>query len=242
VTRLKICGLRDAKHALVSAKAGADFLGFNFVPGVRRQISTERAQEIIASYRQTYGEGGPRLVGLFADQPLDDVNRIVASCGLDMAQLCGDEDAEYWGQVSVPLIKQIKVRDAGDPTSTVEQVALTVESVVASGHIAVLDSYEAGSLGGTGMTFDWSIAREVAGRHDIVLAGGLKPETVANAIAEVGPWGVDVSSGVETDGVKDSEKIRHFAEVVLSPPFEKGGLGGFDAQSARAPEQKTDPK
>ena len=176
MTRLKICGLRDAKHALVSAKAGADFLGFNFVPGVRRQISTERAQEIIASYRQTYGEGGPRLVGLFADQPLDDVNRIVASCGLDMAQLCGDEDAEYWGQVSVPLIKQIKVRDAGDPTSTVEQVALTVESVVASGHIAVLDSYEAGSLGGTGMTFDWSIAREVAGRHDIVLAGGLKPE------------------------------------------------------------------
>lgn len=217
MTRLKICGLRDAEHALVAAKAGADFLGFVFVPGVRRQISTAHAQEIIASYRQTYGEGGPRLVGLFADQPLDDVNLIVESCRLDMAQLCGDEDSDYWGQVNVPLIKQIKVRDPGDPTSTVEQVARTVERVVASGYIAMLDSYEAGSLGGTGMTFDWSIARDVAGRHDIVLAGGLNPETVADAIAEVGPWGVDVSSGVETDGVKDSEKIRRFAEAVLTP-------------------------
>ena len=89
-----------------------------------------------------------------------------------------------------------------------------VAEVVERGHVAQLDSHQPGALGGTGHTFDWSIAREVAKHHDFLLAGGLDPDNVREAIEKVGPWGVDVSSGVETGGVKDVEKIAAFAAQV----------------------------
>jgi phosphoribosylanthranilate isomerase len=209
VTRLKICGLRDPANAVVAAEAGADFLGFNFVPGVRRQITPSRAREIIDHLRRSRGADTPKLVGLFADQPLDEVNRTLRECGLDMAQLCGDEPPDYWAGVAAPVIKQIKVRDGA-----VESPAAAVEAVRDAGHAAMLDRYEAGALGGTGRRFDWGVAREIAHQHDVVLAGGLTPGNVADAIAEVRPWAVDVSSGVETDGVKDPAKIREFARRV----------------------------
>lgn len=209
MTKLKICGLRDPDNALVAVESGADFLGMNFVPGVRRQITPERAREIVDRvYASTEGDG-PRLVGLFADQPLDEVNDIVRRCGLDMAQLCGDEPPEYWAGVEADVIKQIKVRD-----DSLYDTMSSVERVVQAGHVAMLDRYEKGALGGTGRSFDWRIAREVAERFDVVLAGGLTPDNVARAIGEVGPWGVDVSSGVETDGDKDPIKVRRFASEV----------------------------
>lgn len=214
MTRFKICGLRDADNAVVAAESGADFLGFNFVPGVRRQLEVDRAREIIQEYRRRRGKGGPGLVGLFADQPLDDVNRTVERVGLDLAQLCGDEPHQYWEVVSVPVIKQIKVRDDGDISQATDETLRRVGEVVSSGHMAMLDKYQAGAKGGTGRTFDWSIAAEVARRYDFLLAGGLNPENVARAIETVGPWGVDVSSGVETDYVKDPEKIVAFARQV----------------------------
>ena len=208
--RLKICGLREARHATAAADAGADFLGFVFVPGVRRQLMEDEGKRVIEDYRTLRGAGGPKLVGLFADQPLEEVIRIATNCGLDMAQLCGDEPPDYWAQVEVPVIKQIKVSDDGDRHRTVDQV----EEVVELGHMAQLDSHQSGSLGGTGRKFDWDIAQEVAGRYDFLLAGGLDPENIGEAIERVGPWGVDVSSGVETNGVKDPEKIATFAERV----------------------------
>ena len=210
MTRLKICGLREARHAKAAADAGAGFLGFNFVPGVRRQLSESEGRRIIDEYRDSQGSGRPTVVGLFANQPLSDVNRIVEDCGLEMAQLCGDEPPDYWEQVDVPVIRQIKVRDGADSNRTIEHV----EEVVARGHIASLDSHQSGFLGGTGRTFDWSIARDVADHHDFLLAGGLDPDNVGDAIEKVGPWGVDVSSGVETNGVKDLAKIAAFAERV----------------------------
>jgi phosphoribosylanthranilate isomerase len=209
VTRLKICGLRDPADALVAVESGAAFLGMNFVPGVRRQITPERALEIIAAVRAKPRSNGPRLVGLFANQPLEDVNDIVKRCGLDMVQLCGDEPPEYWARVEADVIKQIKVRD-----DSMTDALASVESVVEAGHIAMLDKYEKGALGGTGLTFDWDIAQEVAERFHIMLAGGLSPGNVARAIKKVSPWGVDVSSGVETDGDKDPIKIRGFASEV----------------------------
>ena len=216
MTRFKICGLRDADNALVAADAGADFLGFVFVPGVRRQLTEDLARAIIEEYRrrQQRDKNGPRLVGLFADQSLDDVNRIVERCGLDLAQLCGDEPPEYWGQVSVPVIKQIKVRNDGDTARATEETLRRVDEVIAEGHTAMLDRYEAGALGGTGLSFDWTIASEVARHHDFLLAGGLTPENVGVAINTAAPWGVDVSSGVETDLVKDPKKIAAFAREV----------------------------
>lgn len=214
MTRLKICGLREVAHALAAADAGADFLGFVFVPGVRRQLPVEQAREVIQEYRRLRGSGGPRLVGLFANQPVQEVNRIVRGCGLDVAQLCGEETPEYWRQVEAQVIKQIKVRDHGPPEAVVTDVIRRVEEVTSQGRIALLDKYEAGSLGGTGREFDWRIAAEVARHHDFLLAGGLSPDNVARAIATAKPWGVDVSSGVETEGVKDPQKIAAFAQQV----------------------------
>ena len=214
MTKLKICGLREVEHALTAADAGADFLGFVFVPGVRRQLSEQRARVIIQEYRRLHGSDGPRLVGLFANQPLKDVNRVIKRCGLDLAQLCGDEPPEYWERVTAPVIKQIKVRDGERRDEAVAEVLSRAEEVASRGHIAMLDKHEAGHLGGTGRTFDWSIAREVAERFDLLLAGGLSPENVGRAIATANPWGVDVSSGVETDEVKDPKKIIEFAQQV----------------------------
>ena len=214
MTKLKICGLRDAGHALVAADAGADFLGFNFVPGVRRQLSVGQARDVIRKYREDREGDGPRLVGLFANQPLADVNRIVDSCELDLAQLCGDEPREYWDQVAVPVIKQIKVRDDRPIDEAVAELLETIETVVSRGQLAMLDKHETGALGGTGKSFDWAIAQEVARHQDFLLAGGLLPDNVVQAIATAKPWGVDVSSGVETNGTKDPDKIIAFARAV----------------------------
>jgi phosphoribosylanthranilate isomerase len=209
VTRLKICGLRNPADALVAVESGADFIGMVFVPGVRRQITPERALEIIAAIRAKPGGEGPRLVGLFANQPLDDVNDIVQRCGLDRVQLCGDEPPEYWARVETDVIKQIKVKD-----DSLAETLSSVKTVVQAGHTAMLDKYEKGALGGTGLAFDWNIAKDVAERFPVMLAGGLTPDNVGLAITQVAPWGVDVSSGVETDGDKDPIKIRGFASEV----------------------------
>ena len=211
--RFKICGLRDADNAVVAAESGADFLGFNFVPGARRRLDVEQAKEIVAEYRRRQGQGGPELFGLFADQPIDEVNRIVHEVGLDRAQLCGDEPPDYWDKVDVPVVKQIKVRD-DDRNRAVTETDARVHEVLTHGSTAMLDKYVEGHKGGSGRTFDWTIAAEVARDHDFLLAGGLTPENVREAIATVQPWAVDVSSGVETDGVKDAAKIQAFAQAV----------------------------
>ena len=212
--KLKICGLRDAANALVAAEAGADFLGFAFVPGARRQLAVEQARTVLQEYRRRRRKSGPRLVGLFANQPMDEVNRTVERCGLDLAQLCGDEPPEYWRGLAVPVIKQVGVRDQASGDQAVADTMRRVEEVTDHGHTAMLDRYEAGARGGTGRAFDWSIAAAVAKERDFLLAGGLTPENVGKAIATVGPWGVDVSSGVETDGQKDATKIKAFAREV----------------------------
>ena len=214
MTRFKICGLRTVEHALAAADVGADLLGFVFVEGVRRQLQPDEAAEIIELYRRRQAKGGPEIVGLFANQDVEDVNRIIRLCGLDYVQLCGDEPPEYWDSVDAGVIRQVKVSACGCRDELTRRVMADVEAAVSRGHRVVLDNHVDGSLGGTGRAFDWEVAREVAGTHDIFLAGGLTPENVAAAISIARPWGVDVSSGVETDGVKDVVKIRAFARAV----------------------------
>ena len=211
MTRLKICGLRQADHALAAREAGADFLGFVFVPGVRRQLSEEAAREVIEDYRRRAEHGGPSLVGLFANQPLEEVNQIVEACRLDFAQLCGDEPPEYWQRVSAQVIKQIRVPQDGPASRVIESIGRRLDEIVSRGRLAVLDTHQEGALGGTGRTFDWSIAHSLSRSFDFLLAGGLSAENVEDAIGAADPWGVDVSSGVETDGVKDPAKIAAFA-------------------------------
>jgi len=214
VTMFKICGLRNPHHAAVAAASGANFLGFVFVHGARRKLSEERGRAVVSEYRELHGERGPKLVGLFANQSLKEVNRIVAQSGLDMAQICGDESLDYLDRVEVPVIRQIRVRVDGPRNSNVAAILDAVSAVVAQGHMVVLDRHQAGTLGGTGLKFDWDIAKQVNNRYDFLLAGGLSPNNVAAAIDQVNPWAVDVSSGVETNGVKDPDKIVAFAQQI----------------------------
>ena len=221
MTMLKICGLREAAHALVAAEAGADLLGFVFVHRVRRQLEVEQARSIIDEYRRLSASpggpaspGSPRLVGLFANQSLSEVNHVIARCGLDLVQLCGDEDGDYWRQVDAAVVRQVRIDDTAPHSRAVADALRRVDEAASAGCIPLIDKQEAGLLGGTGRTFDWSIAKEVVARFDVLLAGGLTPDNVREAIDAVGPWGVDVSSGVETGGAKDPGKIAEFAKAV----------------------------
>ena len=210
----KICGMRTLEHALVAADAGASLLGFVFVPGVRRRIEVSDAARIITEVRRKRGADSPRIVGLFANQPLNEVNAVIKDCGLDFAQLCGDEPPDFWDNVDAWVIRQVKVDDAQPRKHAIDTALRQVDEVVDRIHLTLLDKQMKGALGGTGHTFDWSIAHEIAKRHPVFLAGGLSPANVRQAIDAVQPWGVDVSSGVETNGVKDTAKIAAFAKMV----------------------------
>ena len=214
MTEFKICGLRTLEHALAAADAGASLLGFVFVPRVRRRIAIEDATRIIRELRRMRGADCPRIVGLFADQPLREVNKTVRECKLDFAQLCGDESPEYWDNVDAWVVRQVKVDDSLPRRTAIDTALRQVDEVVERIHLTLLDKSMKGALGGTGHTFDWSIASEIAKRHPVFLAGGLAPNNVRQAIDTVRPWGVDVSSGVETNSVKDIAKIAAFGNMV----------------------------
>ena len=223
-TRVKICGIRKLEEAQAAARAGADFIGLVFVPGRPRRLELDAAKEIVAGIKQM-GAGAPRVVGLFAGQPLDEVNRTVEECCLDLAQLCGQEPLDYCGNTRADVIKVVHVAggieinreinqtggEAGSEPQGLQELEDLVASYTRRGHIVTLDRLVDGIPGGTGQSFNWDVAAHLSRRgHSFILAGGLTPDTVAQAIATVHPWGVDVSSGVETGGVKDPEKIRAF--------------------------------
>ena len=220
-TTVKICGVRRLEDALVAAQARADYFGMVFVPGRRRRIEPEAARIITDGLRAADREY-PKSVGLFGDQPLDEVLETIATAGLDYAQLCGDESLDYCGAVleRAGVIKVLHVADDDRP----DTVADRIDAFTAAGCTVTLDSQVVGLHGGTGQSFDWRIAAQLAdsGRR-FLLAGGLTPDNVAEAVAVVRPWGVDVSSGVETDGVQDTAKIRQFVANAREAGSSAGG-------------------
>lgn len=206
---VKICGIRTLDDALAAAEAGADFFGMVFVPERHRRITADAAKAIVDGARSAGGRG-PRIVGLFADQLLEEVNAIVEYVGLDLVQLCGKETVEYAGQVSCEVIKVVHVPESATATDDAGTGA-RVKDFSGVGHLVTLDRYVEGIQGGTGKGFDWGVAASLSQAGlPFLLAGGLSPENVSEAIATVKPWGVDVSSGVETDGNKDHQKIQDF--------------------------------
>ncbi len=216
MTAIKICGIQKAEDAVVAASGGADFVGLNFVPQSRRRLTEESAAQIIKALTESPGKTlkkRPPVVGLFADQPIDEVNRHIKSCHLDRVQLCGSESLDYCGQVHTPVIKVIHVPEGGSQDDDLDRLAESIQKYRDAGHLVILDRQVDGLQGGTGKSFDWSIAARLAqAGHEFLLAGGLTPENVAEAVRTVCPWGVDVSSGVETGGVKDPTKIRAFIQ------------------------------
>jgi phosphoribosylanthranilate isomerase len=210
--KVKIDGLRTVEAALVAAEAGADFMGFVFVEGVRRQLQPDEGAAIIAEYRASAPASGPKITGLFRDQPLEWVNEVADRAGLDIVQLTGDEDAAYASQIKRPVFRQVHVR----PETTHEQLEIIVQAHLAAGRSVVLDRYDPKTPGGAGKVFDWSVAEGIACRERVLLAGGLDQDNVAKAVRQLRPWGVDVSSGVETDGQKDHGKIKAFIKAARS--------------------------
>ena len=208
--RVKICGLGTPSDACVAAEAGADFIGMVFVPERHRRITPDEAKDIVDAVRGLDGPS-PRMVGLFADQPLEEVNEVVAHCGVDAVQLCGRESVEYAAAVDCQVIKVVHVPASYRAPDDVPQLADRVREYADAGCLVTLDRLVEGIQGGTGQSFDLDVAASLSRRGvSFLLAGGLTPANVGRAISIVRPWGVDVSSGVETLGKKDRRKIQRF--------------------------------
>jgi phosphoribosylanthranilate isomerase len=209
-TRVKICGIRDKNHALAAVEAGADFIGLVFAPS-KRQVSPAKACEIVSDVKKS--RNTTEVVGVFVNAPSSQVNEITDFCALDWVQLSGDESWEYCREIVKPVIKAIRV-DQQSPEELYTALSAGTRLLPAQRFITLLDSQVEGKYGGTGEGFDWKLAQEAAKRFPVIIAGGLDPKNVARLIETVAPWGVDVSSGVETGGVKDMTKIKTFIEAV----------------------------
>jgi len=210
MTRVKICGIRDKNHALAAVEAGADFIGLVFAPS-QRQVSPANACEIASAVKKS--SDATKVVGVFVNAPSSQVNEIADFCALDLVQLSGDESWEYCREVVKPVIKAIRV-GRQSPEELYAELSAGGKLLPPQRFIALLDSRVEGKYGGTGESFDWKLVQQVAKRFPVIIAGGLDPKNVARLIETVRPWGVDVSSGVETGGVKDIAKIKAFIEEV----------------------------
>ena len=200
-TRVKICGITQIDDALAAAAAGADAIGLVFYAQSARAVNIDSARAICAAL--------PAFVtatGLFVDAEPNMIRDVIARVPLDLLQFHGDETPAYCAQFSRPYIKALRMRD------DVDVVAAANQYEHARG--ILLDTYRAGAAGGTGETFDWQRVPHLL-RDKIVLAGGLNPANVAAAVAQLRPYAVDVSGGVEAaPGRKDAQKIEAFIAAV----------------------------
>jgi phosphoribosylanthranilate isomerase len=199
--RVKICGVRRLPDALAAADAGADAVGFNFWRPGRRYVAPEVARQIARALPPFVCK-----VGVFVDEDPAAVREIAALVGLDALQLHGAEPPEVCAAFDLPVIKSIKVRG---PDSLAGLHRYQVAAFLLD-----TDVPGAAAPGGTGRTFDWSLAVRAREAGPIIISGGLTPGNVEEAIWQARPYAVDVASGVETDGVKDAAKIRAFVARV----------------------------
>jgi len=241
VTYVKICGNRTPDDVLAAAEAGADFVGMIFADS-RRRVDVEEAQAMVralggplsqqelfapppalphgreelepwfqhgAQVLTAYlGMKRPLTVGVFADQPVDEVNEIAEAAGVDLVQLSGDETWEDCLLVAKQVIQVLHVGPVDTPADPLAGVRPGFALAL------MLDSAHGPYRGGSGQVFDWDVAARMANRLPIILAGGLTPATVTEAVVRVRPWAVDVSTGTETDGRKDHAKVRAFVQAV----------------------------
>lgn len=210
MTRIKICGLTNPSDAVAAVLAGADAVGLVFAES-RRQVSLEEARKIVAAIPPMVS-----IVGVFANEKFSDINRITQELRIDTVQLHGEENPEGCRKICCRVLKAIKVKEG-----YLEEMA-SYKDVVKG---FLLDTYVPGELGGTGRAFDWNLAVEAKKYGSVILAGGLNTENIRNALEKVRPYGVDVSSGVETGGFKDIAKMRDFIEQVRRYDYASGTKG-----------------
>ena len=206
-TQVKICGLRNPEHIDAAIEAGADMLGLIFYEPSHRYIAPAKVQEVLQQTRyatpQEDGQSLPDLVGVFVNKDASYINDVVEQAGLHFVQLHGTEPPKFTQEIHRPVVKALQLRSIEDRS--------LVEAHRATSWRILLDTPTT-AWGGTGETHDWDLARSIAQNTPIILAGGLTPENVQAAITHVQPWGVDVSSGVETQKEKDITKIQRFIE------------------------------
>jgi phosphoribosylanthranilate isomerase len=201
VTRVKICGITRAEDAQAVAASGADAIGFVFYAKSPRHVSAEQAARLAAALPPFV-----TTVGLFVDADAAFVCEVLAAVSLDVLQFHGDETPEYCAQFGRPYLKAIRVKAGVD--------LLQCAARFSAAQALLLDAHVEGIPGGTGTAFDWTlIPRQLP--LPVILSGGLDAENVAEAIAQVRPYAVDVSSGVEAaKGIKDAAKIAAFMNEV----------------------------
>lgn len=187
---VKICGIQTIEAAQTAKEAGTDFIGLVFAES-KRKVTIQQAENI----KHSLADSDIKFVGVFRNQPILEVNLISQAVGLDYVQLHGNESLEECGRLNTPLIKALSFKEISQATDY-QDVAEYI----------LIDSPKPGS----GEPFDWSAFKNEELMIPFFLAGGLSPENVKEAIQQVKPIGVDVSSGVETNGQKDNEKIRQF--------------------------------
>jgi phosphoribosylanthranilate isomerase len=191
---VKICGITHRADAVAAVDAGADAIGINFVRTSRRCVGVEVARAIVAVVPDQV-----MTVGIFRDHAAGEILEITRSLGLTAAQLHGDEPPQFTAAVSDGVETVIKAVTAGSPS------LLSVDEHAAD--IVMLDAPDPGD----GIPFDWDLVGDLVAKYKILLAGGLRPDNVAEAVDRVRPWGVDVASGVEAEpGQKDPDAIAHF--------------------------------
>ncbi|NMB88732.1 MAG: phosphoribosylanthranilate isomerase [Chloroflexi bacterium] len=200
--KVKICGITCLEDALAAINAGAGLLGFNFYPPSPRCISLQDCRRIL----QAVAGCGVTMVGVFVNTSPQAVSRILDDCGLDLAQLSGDEPPEDLAALGGRAFKALRPRQASDLQAGLERYPQhTGEPAY------LLDAGLPGAYGGTGKMADWGLAAGLAERFPLLLAGGLNAANVAAAVRQVRPWGVDVASGVEwAPGRKDPDQVRDF--------------------------------
>lgn len=196
MTKVKICGITNVEDALQAVEAGADALGFVFYAKSPRYVSPNEVRQIIAELPPFV-----TTVGLFVNEPIARIRRTMTAARLDVVQLHGDEQPEDCLIEPLRVIKALRVRDA----ASLEGAANYRVSAL------LLDAWSDEAYGGTGEQFDWQLARRLTAKRPLILAGGLSPENVIDAVRTVRPYAVDVSSGVESaPGKKDHQKVAEF--------------------------------
>ncbi len=194
--KVKICGITNKEDALYAVECGADALGFIFYEKSPRYIEPDDAKTIIAALPPFV-----TTVGVFVNKDFNDIRDITLLTGVTVVQLHGDESPSYCNLVEGKLIKAIRVKN----DSSIEGLKkYDVDTFL-------LDSFDKNSFGGSGLTFDWKLAEKAKQYGKIILAGGLTPDNVEEAVKKVAPYGVDVNSGVEKKpGIKNKNKVKEF--------------------------------
>ncbi len=202
---VKICGLTNLKDAVAALEYGANYLGFVFYAKSPRYVAPAKVIKILGKLNS-----GVKAIGVFVNMPRADVEAVASDCGLYTIQLHGDESADDFSDMPLPVWRAIKIERKLVKPSPGKWTAARY----------LVDAAVPGQYGGTGAVADWQVARKLAIKHPIMLAGGLTPENVAAAIAAVHPLGVDVVSGVEAEpGKKDIKKLEQFIHAAKSQPF-----------------------